>query len=69
MALTYSEDQSVNHIEENFEPTVGAMDIDSTSPVHLPEELFQLQAGETTVVRFTILLQLEVVSPRVNRFL
>lgn len=49
-------DQSSNLIEENLEPTVGAMKVDTTPPVLLPEELFQLQAGEKKVVRFAIAL-------------
>ncbi|KAG0593829.1 hypothetical protein M758_UG023200 [Ceratodon purpureus] len=50
-ALNSSEDQSSNHDEDNFGSTVGAMDVHSTPSVHLPEEMFQLQAREKTVVR------------------
>lgn len=50
--LAYSEDQSSNHIEDDL----GAMKIDS-SPIQLPEELFQLQAWETKVVWFVIILE------------
>ena len=46
----YSEHQSSNHIEGDSESTVGAMEVLSTPSVHLPEELFQLQAGEKTLV-------------------
>ncbi|KAG0574737.1 hypothetical protein KC19_VG286600 [Ceratodon purpureus] len=50
-ALDSSEDQSLNHIEDNPGLSSGAMDVDSAPTVHLPEEVFQLQAGERTVVR------------------